>query len=76
MEKKYSKSLQKHIVQCPHCGGDVLDHMTECIHCKGKLTPRGYTPALDSTTEKRIKTILWIVLSIIAIALILWRLAK
>jgi predicted amidophosphoribosyltransferase len=44
---KRQERLQRHIVQCPHCGKDVLDHMTECPHCKGKLEPLGY-----STTDR------------------------
>lgn len=72
-EPKYSKGLQKHIVKCPHCGADALDHMTKCPKCGEQLVPKGYTPILDEKIKKRIKAVLWIVLSVIAIALVLWR---
>lgn len=70
------KRLQKHIVQCPHCGAQALDHMTQCPKCKGELTPRGYTPMMESKTLKKVKTVMWIVLSIIALALIMCRIWK
>lgn len=28
----------KHIVPCPHCGEDMLDHMKSCPHCKKEVT--------------------------------------
>ena len=45
----------------------------KCPKCGEQLVPKGYTPILEEKTRKRIKTVLWIVLSIIAIALVLWR---
>ena len=48
--------LQKHIVVCPHCGGDALDHMTQCPYCGGELTPRGYRP-MNENTARKLKTV-------------------
>lgn len=56
--KKHQEYMEKHTVECPHCGKKVLDHMTECPECKGKLTPRGYTP-MDSKTQKIVRSVLW-----------------
>lgn len=67
---KYSKSLQKHIVTCPHCGADALDHMTSCPKCKGQLEPQGYSPILNSPAQKKVKTILSIILYAIAAVLL------
>lgn len=36
------ESTKKHIVSCPACGKDVLDHMTECPFCHAALRPKGY----------------------------------
>ncbi|HHT86799.1 MAG TPA: hypothetical protein GXZ61_03900 [Clostridiales bacterium] len=69
---KYPKYLLKHIVQCPHCGADALDHMTSCPKCKGELEPRGYSPIIATPTQKRIKKILSIILyGILAVLLII-----
>lgn len=70
---KRQAQLQKHAVDCPHCGKSVLDHMTECPYCKGALTPRGYTPISDRT-QKIIKGVLWgvsIALIVTGIALLM-----
>lgn len=72
-QNEMPKSLKRHIVECPHCGAQALDHMTECPKCKGKLIPKGYQPLLDKQQSKTIKTVLWITLSVIALALIIWR---
>lgn len=63
MQKRIAKrqaKLEKHVVVCPHCGANVLDHMTKCHVCGGALTPRGYTP-MDPKKMKLFKTIGWIV---------------
>ena len=75
-QPKYPKRIQKHIVQCPHCGADALDHMTKCPKCGGELTPNGYTPMIPEKTLKTIRTVMWIVLSLIALALIIWKLTS
>ena len=36
---------KKHLVDCPHCGEQILDHMTQCPKCGGKI--KGYTPMDD-----------------------------
>ena len=75
MEKsQLPKRLQKHVIDCPHCGAMALDHMTQCPKCGGDLTPRGYQPVMNDETRKKIRTIVWIVLSVIAIIIIMWRL--
>ena len=65
------KNLQKHIVKCPHCGGDALDHMTKCPNCGEKLTPKGYSEAIPEEVQKKIRIILGVILAIIAIAIYL-----
>ncbi len=30
-------NYKKHVIQCPHCGKDALDHMEACPHCGGEL---------------------------------------
>ena len=75
-EERRKKRLQRHIVVCPHCDREVLDHMTQCPFCKGKLTPRGYTPIMDETTQRRVKRITTIGLSVIAGALIIYILVR
>ncbi len=59
-KRKRQARLQKHIVTCPHCGEDALDHMTKCPHCGGELTPSGYKP-MDEEKRKKIQRISLIV---------------
>ena len=73
MENQLPKRLQKHVVICPHCGAQMLDHMTECKKCGGKLTPKGYQPMLSDSAKRKIQIILWVVLSLIVVAYIVWR---
>ena len=68
--KKSVTNLEKHLVKCPSCGKDVLDHMTECPFCHAKLSPSNYS-SLDPDKQKKIKRILTIILMIIAIILFL-----
>ena len=68
--KKSMTNLEKHLVKCPSCGKDVLDHMTECPFCHAELTPSNYT-TLDPEKQKKIKRILTIVLMIIAVVVFL-----
>lgn len=67
-EQKRRARAARHIIVCPHCGQDVLDHMTECPHCKGKLVPQGYRP-VDAGKYKKIKLISTIVGIAVAIAI-------
>lgn len=64
-----SKSLQKHIVVCPHCGAEALDHMTKCPECKGELQPKGYRP-FDRDGLRRFRRIAWIVTLAIAVVIV------
>ncbi len=73
-EKKRSPSLQKHIVLCPHCGKEALDHMTKCPSCGSELTPRGYD-SRNSEKYKPIRKTLMIIFSILAAILVVWLLS-
>ncbi|MDD4328088.1 MAG: hypothetical protein PHN99_05980 [Eubacteriales bacterium] len=69
MKKKSATAYEKHIIKCPACGKDALDHMTECPSCKAKLTPLNYQP-MDSSVTRKIRLVLTVVL-IIAFAIFL-----
>lgn len=62
---------KKHVVTCPHCGKDVLDHMTECPFCKGALKPAGYRE-MDPEKRKRVKIISNVIGGILALAVLIW----
>ena len=70
-QKKQQERLQKHIVQCPHCGQDVLDHMTKCPHCGKEITPRGYYQPMSDKRRKTVKAICYSVGIAIAIAVVI-----
>lgn len=74
-ESKRMQRLRKHIVICPHCNKEVLDHMTQCPFCKGRLTPRGYSPTMDEATKRKIKrttsAILWTIAGFIILFILL-----
>ena len=71
MENKNNKSrFKKHLVVCPSCGKDVLDHMTECPFCQAKLSPDTYTP-LDPKKLRKIRNILTVIGMIIALVVYL-----
>ncbi len=61
---------EKHIVICPHCGAQALDHMTQCPKCKGELIPRGYRP-MDEKKLQKIQRITLIVGLVVAAIVIL-----
>lgn len=67
--QKREARLKSHIVVCPHCGKDVLDHMTQCPHCKGPLSPTNYR---SMSAEKRaaIQKITYAVGAIVAVVII------
>lgn len=67
--KVRSKSLQKHIVICPHCGAEALDHMTKCPECKGDLRPKGYRP-IDRDSLRKFKRAAWIVSLVLAAVIV------
>ena len=69
-KKKQQERLNKHIVQCPHCGKDVLDHMTKCHHCGGELTPQGYYQPMSDKRRKTVKIISYSIGFAIAVAII------
>ena len=47
-------NMKRHIVTCPHCGKEVLDHMIQCPFCKGRLNPRYYT---GFRTDDQVRTL-------------------
>lgn len=65
-----SKFVSKHIVNCSHCGKQVLDHMTECPHCNKQLTPQGYNPT-NYSRIKSIRLFVAVILSLIAVIIII-----
>ena len=69
MSEKDLSRFKRHMVKCPHCGKDVLDHMTECPFCHGELDGYAYRP-LDTEKTRRIRTILGMV--ILALAAIIF----
>ncbi|MCI8343272.1 MAG: zinc-ribbon domain-containing protein [Clostridia bacterium] len=69
-KQKQNERMRRHIVICPHCGKEVLDHMTECPHCKGELTPAGYRPP-DEKTLRKVKRVCLIVGVIVAVGIVL-----
>lgn len=69
-KQKQNERMRRHIVICPHCGKEVLDHMTECPHCKGELMPAGYRPP-DEKTLRKVKRVCLIVGVIVAVGIVL-----
>lgn len=63
--------LQRHLVPCPHCGKEILDHMSACPFCKEAVTPR-YAQPMDPEQVKKIRK--W--LSIIGVAVIAFLLLR
>ena len=66
-EQKRQQRLRRHVVTCPHCGKEVLDHMTRCPFCGGELSPRGYSP-MSEEKKKKIRLVTGIIGAIIVIA--------
>lgn len=66
---------RRHLVACPHCGKDVLDHMRECPFCHGALQPLNRGPWPEERI-RRIRRILNIAGFIVAAALLLWRFTR
>ncbi len=67
--EKRKRAMERHIVSCPHCGKEVLDHMTECPFCHGQLTPLGYG-GRDEKKFKIARIVTYSVLFAIAIAVV------
>lgn len=72
-EKRKAK-LEKHVVVCPHCGKNVLDHMDKCPYCEGELTPKGYRP-MNEKVMRRVKIISSAVLIAVAVGIAIWIIA-
>ncbi len=73
--EKRRANMRKHVVICPHCGKEALDHMTECPFCRGALIPTGYR-APDRAKLKKIRTATFAIGTVVAIALIVLILVK
>lgn len=69
MKKVSSTNYEKHVVKCPYCDKDVLDHMTICPYCEKDL-PQGYRE-ISPKTKKIVKIVLWIVMGAAAVTLII-----
>ena len=75
--KEKKKGKERHVVKCPHCGKDVLDHFTECPHCKGKLESAYYdTTNLNSAGRQKLRAIYVIITVFIVVAIVVWRSIK
>ena len=71
MEPKTSRTrFEKHIVRCPSCGKDILDHMTVCPFCKASVTPSSYT-GMDEKHIRTVRLVLAILLSLVILGLFL-----
>jgi len=73
LNKLRQKSVQRHLVKCPHCGRDVLDHMNVCPVCEGVLQPL-MREAKSDEQLRNTKNTLRIIGFVIAAGLLLWRL--
>ncbi|HZK27099.1 MAG TPA: hypothetical protein VFD00_06145 [Thermoclostridium sp.] len=60
---------KRHLVPCPNCGKDILDHMTQCPFCKAEIKPKYYKP-MDMSMAKKIRFVLAVIGFIIVIILI------
>lgn len=69
MADERSAFVKKHIVRCPHCGAEALDHMTECPKCKGPLKPAGYRE-MNPRVKRILKIVGWVVLGAAAVAIV------
>ncbi|MCH5160931.1 MAG: hypothetical protein J1G04_02770 [Clostridiales bacterium] len=70
--KRRKSNYERHLVPCPHCGKDILDHFTECPHCGGKVDPLGYHGDEKKIARiKRITSVIGVILSIGMIAAII-----
>ncbi len=62
-------NYKKHVLPCPHCGKDVLDHMDNCPHCGGQLRKQFDKEKLKRF--KRVANIIGILISAVCLVLIL-----
>jgi len=73
-QKYQFKSTAKHIVPCPYCGKDALDHMTVCPSCSGELKPKGYVPASPGKykfVKRGVGAMFWIAAAVIVLLIII-----
>jgi ribosomal protein L37AE/L43A len=72
MDKKVrKKGFERHLVPCPKCGKDILDHMSQCPFCKAAVSPSAYQP-MNPDQQRKIKLVLTVVLCILAGILLLF----
>lgn len=74
-QKKSMTGYEKHIVQCPECGKDILDHMTVCPFCKAALGTSIYS-ASDEGRTKKIRLALTIILIVVIVLIFISELMK
>ncbi|MHC1786312.1 MAG: hypothetical protein AB9880_04580 [Christensenellales bacterium] len=67
--------MKRHLVPCPRCGREVLDHVLLCPFCGGALEPMG-ARGEDPEQIRRRKRVLSIIGFLIAAALLTWRLLR
>ena len=67
--QKREARLKSHILPCPHCGKDVLDHMTQCPYCGGTLTPSNYR-TMSAEKRNAIKKVTYLVGAVVAIVVV------
>lgn len=60
---------ERHIVQCPECGADMLDHMTECPKCGAEVNFGGLKP-ISPETLRRVRIVALVVGIIIALIIV------
>lgn len=69
--KNRKKGFEKHLVPCPNCGKDILDHMIQCPFCKATISSAAYQP-MSQEQRRKIKLALTVVLCILAGILLLF----
>lgn len=69
MKKEKEPRYKKHIVKCPSCQKDILDHMSICPYCNTPIS--GVYKELDPMIKKRIKISLTVILGLTALILII-----
>lgn len=69
-KQKREARLKSHVVACPHCGKDVLDHMTQCPYCNQPITPVNYR-SMSAEKRRAIQKVTYAVGAVVAIVIII-----
>lgn len=64
-------SYQHHIVHCPSCGAQALDHMRQCPSCQAELLPGGIKP-IDPEKIRRIRRLSNLIGALAAAVILAW----